>query len=283
MNVENPMNVYGNTISARCINEFYLCADNQVLYAAQQRDNDMDASSEFFSTDAESIACMGSVLSAHLRGAHGPLSQRLIPLQRRFEIIAQTYPGAPAVRCRDQVLSYGELDTEADELALHLQNEGLAAGSFCIIRMEPSLAQVRAILAILKAGAVCLQFDPALSAPRMAAVLELLCPAMMFVHGAACDMPGGGAMRVVYCEDKPAQLPYGWPDEVPVGPATPAHAFAGLSHSGGMCIWICTHLGLGRSLDGMPIPPPLAGCGADPAAMWRPLSSGALLTIPSCA
>ena len=277
------MNGYGNTHSARCINEFYLCADNKVIYAAQQRANDTDASSDDFSTDAESIACMGSVLSAHLRSAHGPLPQRLIPLQRRFEIIAQTYPGAPAVRCRDQVLSYGELDTEADELALHLQNEGLAAGSFCIIRMEPSLAQVRAILAILKAGAVCLQFDPALSAPRMAAVLALLCPAMMFVHGAASDMPGGGAMRVVYCEDKPAQLPYGWPDEVPVGPATPAHAFAGLSHSGGMCIWICTHLGLARSLDGMPSPAPLAGCVADSAAMWRPLSSGALLTIPSCA
>jgi len=277
------MNVYSHRNSARCDNEFYLFADNQILYAAQQRDNDTDASSDAFSTDAESIACMGSVLSAHLHGAHSPLPQRLIPLQRRFEIIAQTYPGAPAVRCRDQVLSYGELDTEADELALHLQNEGLAAGSFCIIQMEPSLAQVRAILAILKAGAVCLQFDPGLSAPRMAAVLELLCPAMMFVHGAACYMPGGGAMRVVYCEDKPAQLPYGWPDEVPVGPATPAHAFAGPSHSGGMCIWICTHLGLGRALDGMPSPAPLAGCGADPAAMWRPLSSGALLTIPACA
>lgn len=277
------MSVYSNNKSPHCINEYYLCADNQVIYAAQQRENNADASSESFSTDAESIACMGSVLNAHLRSAHGPLSQRLIPLQRRFEIIAQTYPGAPAVRCRDQVLSYGELDTEADELALHLQSEGLAAGSFCIVRMEPSLAQVRAILAILKAGAVCLQFDPALPAPRMAAVLELLCPAMMFVHGAACDMPGRGPMRVVYCEDKPAQLPYGWPDEVPVGPATPAHAFAGLSHSGGMCIWICTHLGLARSLDGVPSPPPLAGYGADPAAMWRPLSSGALLTIHSCA
>lgn len=276
------MNAHEHKDAASGVNQFYLCADNEVIYAAQQRDNDDNASAEPFSHDAASIAGMGRALSAHLRGAPEPMSRGLIPLQRRFEVIAQTYPGAPAVRCRDRVLSYGELDTEADELALHLQNEGLVAGSFCIIQMAPSLAQVRAILAILKAGAVCLQFDPALPAPRMASVLELLCPSMVFVQGAA-DVQGAGAMRVVHCEDQPAQLPYGWPDEVPVGPATPAHAFAGLSGSGGMCIWICTHLGLGRSLDGACGPPPLAGCGADPAAMWRPLSAGALLTIPSCA
>lgn len=277
------MNAYDDRNGKCCANDFYLCADDEVLYAAQQQDNYYNFSPGHFSHDAACIARMGRVLSAHLRGTHGPLSQGLVPLQRSFEIIAQTYPGAPAVRCQDRVLSYGELDTEADELALYLQNEGLAAGSFCVIGMEPSLAQVRAILAILKAGAACLQFDPALSALRMATVLEVLRPSMLFVHGTDYRAPGDGAMRIVHCEDNPAQLPYGWPDEVPVGPGTPAHAFAGLSDSGGMCIWICTHLGLGRSLDATRRPPLLAGCGADPAGMWRPLSAGALLTIPSCA
>jgi len=108
------MNAHEHKFAASGVNQFYLCADNEVIYAAQQRDNDDNASAEPFSHDAASIAGMGRALSAHLRGAPEPLSRGLIPLQRRFEVIAQTYPGAPAVRCRDRVLSYGELDTEAD-------------------------------------------------------------------------------------------------------------------------------------------------------------------------
>jgi hypothetical protein len=266
------INEYG-----KCRNDgLYLCADGEILYAAQQRNNDEDYIGEGLA------ARLSQVLHAFSHGQNDAAAGiGLAPLQRRFEVIAHTYPGAPAIRCRDQVLSYGELDAEADELALDLQRAGLAPGSFCAVRLQPSLAQVRVILAIVKAGAAYVQFDRDLAPERMALVLQVLQPSILFVDAAERMTDSDSAMRIVRCEEEAARLPYGWPDEAPVGPATPAHVFAGVANDGGVCIWICTHLGLGKAPDAMRRPPPLAGCGADPAALWRPLSAGAVLTIPA--
>jgi non-ribosomal peptide synthetase component F len=211
------------------------------------------------------------------RGKPALARSLLAPLQRRFEIIAQTNPAARAVACNGRILTYGELDTQADELALQLQRDGLPPGSCCLLRLEPSLAFARAILATLKAGAICLQIDPALPHERCAAVIELLKPALLFVHERDTVGWGDDAMRTVRCGEDPAPLPYGWPDESPVVDDTPAHVFATLSADGDLRTRICTHKALGASLDAVADARLLEA--ADPATFWRSLSTGALLTI----
>jgi non-ribosomal peptide synthetase component F len=203
----------------------------------------------------------------------------LEPLQRRFEIIARTTPCAVAVSVNGRRLTYGELDEQADALALHLQVEGLMPGSFCMVDLEPSLAQVRVILAVLKAGAACLLFDSGIAKDAMAAVLAALRPAIRFARDDGRANGVTDEMRTICCNEDAADLPYGWADELPVGARTPAFASAAVSGDGDLCISVRTHQALGASLDGAAGSRPALAADADPGALWRPLSSGARLTI----
>lgn len=256
----------------------YFCVDDRIVHAARQQNGEASCPSMHENTQLSNK--IAEMVGGQIGGLASALPARQTPLQRGFEIIAQTYPGAPAVKCHDRTLSYGELDAEADELALDLQREGLVPGSFCTVGLDPSLAQVRAILAIVKAGAAYLQFDPVFPARYVPTILQILQPSVLFVHTSNCFRDSDSAMRIMCCDEDAASLPYGWPDEAPVAPATPAHAFATLAADGAVCLWICTHLGLANASGAMRKPPPLAHCDADPAALWRTLSVGTALTIP---
>jgi hypothetical protein len=208
-----------------------------------------------------------------------------LPLQRRFEVNAQTFPGAPAAKAGNKLLTYGELDTQADELALHLQRRGLLPGSFCIVRLEPSFAEVRVILAILKAGGIYLQFDPGLRPQHEAAIFDVLEPPFLFVHEHEALSSRAGKLQVIRCGDEPMDLPYGWPDEARVGPRTPACAVASAAPGGGVCIWMRTHQSLAfpehalaktRRSTSFHSP----GAYRDPLDFWQVLSQGALMIIP---
>ena len=208
-----------------------------------------------------------------------------LPLQRRFEVNAQTFPGAPAVKAGGQLLTYGELDNQADELALYLQRRGLHAGCFCIVRLEPSIAEVRVILAILKAGAAYVKFDPGLGPQHEAAVFDVLEPPFLFVHVTEALSPKAGRLQVVGCEDGPMDLPYGWPDEAKVEARTPACAVVCATPGGGVCISMRTHQSLAfrervparsrRSTRGRS-----SRAHHDPLNFWQVLSKGALMVIP---
>lgn len=208
-----------------------------------------------------------------------------LPLQRRFEVNAQTFPGAHAVRAGDHLLTYGELDHEADELALYLQRRGLHAGCFCIVRLEPSIAEVRVILAILKAGAAYVKFDPGLGLQHEAAALDVLEPSFLFVHVTEALTPEAGRLQVVRCADGPMDLPYGWPDEARVEARTPACVLVSPEPDGGVCISMHTHQSLAcpervparsrRSTGGRS-----SRARHDPTNFWQVLSKGASMVIP---
>jgi non-ribosomal peptide synthetase component F len=208
-----------------------------------------------------------------------------LPLQRRFEVNAQTFPGAPAVKAGDQLLTYGELDHQADELAQYLQRRGLHEGCFCVVRLEPSIAEVRVILAILKAGAAYVKFDPGLDPQHEAAVFDVLEPSFLFVDVTETLNPKAGRLQVVGCADGPMELPYGWPDEAKVEARTPACALVYPEPGGGICISICTHQSLAFP-ERVPARPrrPTGGRSSrarhDPTNFWQVLSKGALMVIP---
>ncbi|MDB5756162.1 MAG: hypothetical protein JWR56_2590 [Massilia sp.] len=276
------MNTWHDGSDEDAMGDILLCADERILYAAKQHPSDCEVPGD----SCLSVRALGTHLNAILReytGGQGGSARDigLDPLQRRFEVIAQTNPGANAVRFNGRLLTYGELDTQADELALHLQQSGLLPGSFCILELEPSLAKVRASLAVLKSGSACLHCDPALSRQGVGAVLAVFRPSVLFTRASGCAEPDAGAMWTIYCDDEAAQFPYGWPFEFPVGAGTPAHAFATVSDSGGLCMSVRTHKALGAGLDtALPIGPfAPAATAPDPADFWQPLSKGALLTI----
>jgi hypothetical protein len=250
-----------------------LYADDLLLYAATQQNGRFECPNCAGTRVPACAAQLSAVLREYTGIRHDAASCRpLEPLQRRFEIIAQTTPCATAVSCNGRQLTYGELDAQADELALHLQQGGLVPGSFCVIGLEPSLAQVRAILAVLKAGAVCLQFDPALPRRSRAVVFAVLRPSILFARDYDCAP--GSDMRMIRCGEEADDLPHGWPDELPVDAHTPAHAIAAASDDGGLCISVRTHLALCACLDAE-----IALAAPDPACLWHPLSRGAQLTI----
>lgn len=254
--------------------DILLYVDDCLLHAAKQQNNRFDEWSRHLATASSPLMQLYAALRDYAgvrRETAGGRSGE--PLQRRFEVIARTTPCAVAVSFNGRRLTYGELDEQADALALHLQAGGLVPGSFCMVDLEPSLAQVRTILAILKAGAACLLCDSGIAQGARAAVLAAVRPAIRFTRGDGRASGETGGMRTICCDEDAADLPYGWPDELPVGARTPAVAYAKVSGDGDLCISVRTHQALGASLDGAP------AADADPGGLWRPLSSGAPLTI----
>ncbi|HEX3554514.1 MAG TPA: non-ribosomal peptide synthase/polyketide synthase, partial [Thermoanaerobaculia bacterium] len=85
-----------------------------------------------------------------------------------FERQARRAPGAPALVCEDEVVTYGELDRRAGRLARRLRRAGAGTESLVAVCTDRSAAMVVALLGVLKAGAAYLPLDPALPDERLA-------------------------------------------------------------------------------------------------------------------
>ncbi|MEM1256852.1 MAG: amino acid adenylation domain-containing protein, partial [Cyanobacteria bacterium P01_H01_bin.21] len=85
---------------------------------------------------------------------------------------AQQSPHAAAVTFEDKSLTYQELHQRANQLAHHLQAQGITAEQRVAIYFERSLSMVVAILAVLKAGAAYVPLDPDYPPARLEWILE---------------------------------------------------------------------------------------------------------------
>ena len=72
---------------------------------------------------------------------------------------------------RSNQLSYGDLNARANQLAHHLRRLGLRPEQIVALSVERSLEMIIALLAVLKAGGVCLPIDPALPPARLTWIL----------------------------------------------------------------------------------------------------------------
>jgi non-ribosomal peptide synthetase component F len=186
-------------------------------------------------------------------------------LQRRFELYAQTNPGVPAVKSGSTMLTYGELDAQADAIAVLLQQRGFGPDSICIIDMQPSINMVRAMLGALKAGGA-FSFD-----------------------GAA---PHGPHDHVMGCDDAGDDLPFAWPDEYPTYQSSPACRMSAPQPSGDAGAVYLSHTALVERLLSMQCLCPIGQGdavlqnrhGTHSSLAWEimwPLSQGAKLLLPS--
>lgn len=101
---------------------------------------------------------------------HAPAASRL--LHECFEEQAQRRPDHPAVECRDEIITYAELNARADRIAFRLRAEGVQSGSLVALYMLKSCDLFAAMLGILKAGAGYVPIDPKFPAGRINAIVE---------------------------------------------------------------------------------------------------------------
>ncbi|WP_404942706.1 amino acid adenylation domain-containing protein, partial [Pseudomonas poae] len=93
-------------------------------------------------------------------------------VHRRFEAQAQAQPEHPALVLDDQVISYGELNRQANRLAHYLIAQGVGPDVLVGVAVERSFAMVVSLLAVLKAGGVYVPLDPEYPRERLVHMLD---------------------------------------------------------------------------------------------------------------
>ncbi|MYM84903.1 amino acid adenylation domain-containing protein [Duganella sp. FT50W] len=154
-------------------------------------------------------------------------SQRLI--HQLFEEQAARQPDAVALVAGDVVLSYGELNARANQVAHRLLALGVQADARVAICAERSVEMVVGLLGILKAGGAYVPLDPAYPAERLAYMLEDSAPVALLQHG--WQAPAGLAMPVLALGD--AAIWSGFGEDNPVLPGQSAAQLAYVIYTSG--------------------------------------------------
>ncbi|MFF0724258.1 amino acid adenylation domain-containing protein [Streptomyces sp. NPDC004134] len=124
----------------------------------------------------------------------------------RFEARARQRPGAFAVRCGAEALTYGELDARASRLARYLMRLGVGRESRVGLCLPRGVEMVAGILAVWKAGGAYVPLDPAYPADRLGFMIADSGAAV--VVGAAGSMAGvpPGAALVVLLDEAATEI-----------------------------------------------------------------------------
>ena len=110
---------------------------------------------------------------------------------------ALNQPDSTAVHAWDGTLSYRELDTESSALASFLIRSGIAPGDIVPLCVEKSYWTTIIILAIAKAGACFVVFDPTLPVVRLVGIMKELRADLVIARPATEEFASALAARVV--------------------------------------------------------------------------------------
>jgi amino acid adenylation domain-containing protein len=99
---------------------------------------------------------------------YGPLGQESI--QAAFEREARAHPESVALIAGDQTLTYGEVESKANQLARWLQKKGAGPEQRVGVCLERSAGLIVSLLGVLKAGAAYVPLDPGSPLERLAAM-----------------------------------------------------------------------------------------------------------------
>ncbi|RZU54020.1 non-ribosomal peptide synthase protein (TIGR01720 family)/amino acid adenylation domain-containing protein [Krasilnikovia cinnamomea] len=122
-----------------------------------------------------------------------------------FEAAAARRPGAVAVVCEDDALTYAELDAAANRLAHLLSERAVGVGDVVGIALPRGVDLVAAILGVLKAGAAYLPVDLDQPADRVGYVLaDSATRLVVTTADTAGELPDGvAAVTLADAADKP--------------------------------------------------------------------------------
>jgi amino acid adenylation domain-containing protein len=93
-------------------------------------------------------------------------------IHEAFADQAAREPAAPALRFRDEALTYQAFDERVGVLAAHLVDLGVAPGTLVAVCMERSVEMVVALHAILRSGCAYVPIDPEYPDERIAMMLD---------------------------------------------------------------------------------------------------------------
>jgi non-ribosomal peptide synthetase component F len=77
-------------------------------------------------------------------------------------------PASAALECRNDVITYGDINQRANQLARYLASRRFEAPSRVAILMNRSVDLIVAILTVMKAGAAYIPLDPSFPTARLA-------------------------------------------------------------------------------------------------------------------
>ncbi|MEU8759664.1 amino acid adenylation domain-containing protein [Streptomyces sp. NPDC048659] len=131
--------------------------------------------------------------SAVLGAWSGPAPGAVLPgpsVPRRFRERAAAAPDAPALLHGARRITYGELDTRVERLAVRLRGLGAGPEALVAVAMNRTPDLVVALLAVHRAGAAYLPVDPHHPRDRVAAVLAEAAPLLVLADAATRDALG---------------------------------------------------------------------------------------------
>ncbi len=135
-------------------------------------------------------------LLAEWNATQTPVDETLC-VHELFQAQAAKTPAAIAVCCRENSISYGELNLRSNQLAHYLRTLGVGPEVVVGVFMDRSIEMVVALLAILKAGGAYLPLDPAYPADRIAMMIdETQMPALVTQSGLLGELPQHRAQTI---------------------------------------------------------------------------------------
>ena len=110
---------------------------------------------------------------------------------------AQAEPQTPAIVFDGRVVTYGEMDRRANQLANHLMNSGVEPETIVAIFLNRSAESVISALAVLKAGGAYLPLDPKLPLERLNYTLNDARPRVLITTTEVAETIALGSCTVV--------------------------------------------------------------------------------------
>ena len=98
------------------------------------------------------------------------------PVQYLFDRMAQSMPEQVAISCGNTRITYRELQHRTEKLAHLLLSGGAKKGSIVAILLDDKVDVITSIIAVLKAGAVFVPFDPLLPDLRLESMVGQVTP-----------------------------------------------------------------------------------------------------------
>jgi len=137
-----------------------------------------------------------------------------------FEAQVAQHPERPALRCGERVLTYAELNSQANQIAHLLRKNGVGANIAVALCVERSLEMITGLLGILKAGGCYVPLVPDSPKARLARQLdETRTPVILTQQKYLHVLPEFGGTTL--CLDRDAELLANSPDSNPAVNVSP--------------------------------------------------------------
>src|SRR5262245_5193383 len=140
-------------------------------------------------------------------------------VQQLFDRMAESTPDNVAISCGDTRITYREVQRRTDKMAQLLLSGGAKKGSIVAILLDDKVDAIISIIAVLKAGAVFVPFDPLLPDLRLETMVREITPDLFISETSLMQRLNGFAHGRVLSLDKVRRL-----DQLAVGDLLAAKA-----------------------------------------------------------